>query len=110
MVCTCYSRIYINININMTIALHNTAASPARASKKIHFLQKTFIKCIYFNLVDNYSIVNGNLDENYREGCHGLASCNIVILDNVIYNFCDKLEKAHVMRIFTFARFQDMVK
>ena len=54
-------------------------------------------------------MVNGNLDENYREGCHGLASCNI-ILDNVIYNFCDKLEKAHVMRIFTFARFQDMVK
>ena len=26
------------------------------------------------------------------------------------YNFCDKLGKAHVMRIFTFARFQDMVK
>ena len=34
----------------------------------------------------NYSMVNGNLDENYREGCHGLASCNIR-LDNVIYNF-----------------------
>ena len=73
----------------MTIALHNTAASPARASKKIHFLQKTFMTAVQLvtnvNILTwyNYSMVNGNLDENYREGCHGLASCNI-ILDNVL--------------------------